>query len=228
MHRAGERWCATSTSCRAGLVATVEIVGQGHGAWARSWPSRLPRCRRAIPTSRTTWPRRGSPNPAPVLPPRAPTLRTGVTRTGTAKADLLRGTPFADVLRGLGGADRLFGLGGADRLIGGPGKDILSGGDGNDTISARDGARDTISCGRGRDVVVADRLDRVAARLRDRPALTPRRSAPALTGPRSHGQRRAVDGSDSRSYDQGGGAPTQGNASDASIVANRIESGTGV
>ena len=86
----------------------------------------------------------------------------GITRRGTAKADVLRGTPYADVLHGLGGPDRLFGLGGADTLVGGLGADILSGGDGNDTISARDGIRDTVSCGRGRDVVVADRLDRVA------------------------------------------------------------------
>ncbi len=36
---------------------------------------------------------------APILPPRAPSARKGVTRTGTAKADVLRGTPFADVLQ---------------------------------------------------------------------------------------------------------------------------------
>lgn len=109
---------------------------------------------------------------APATPPRAPSSRTGVSRTGTAKADVLRGTPFADVLRGLGGRDRLLGLGGADRLFGGPGNDTLNGGlgsdtliggDGNDTISARDGARDSVDCGRGRDVVVADRFDRVAS-----------------------------------------------------------------
>lgn len=98
---------------------------------------------------------------APILPPRAPSARKGVTRTGTAKPDVIRGTPFGDVLRGLAGADRLFGLGGADRLSGGPGNDLLSGGGGDDTIAARDGARDSISCGPGRDLVVADRLDSV-------------------------------------------------------------------
>ncbi len=100
--------------------------------------------------------------PTIATPPRSPSARKGVVRTGTTRADTLRGGPFADVLRGLGGADRLWGLGGADRLFGGPGKDALRGGDGNDTIAARDGARDTVVCGRGRDVVVADRLDRVA------------------------------------------------------------------
>ena len=107
---------------------------------------------------------------APILPPRVPSARKGVTRTGTAKPDVIRGTPFGDVLRGLAGDDRLFGLGGADTLSGVAGErhaerragnDLLSGGDGNDTIAARDGARDSIRCGPGRDVVVADRLDSV-------------------------------------------------------------------
>ena len=144
------------------LVAAVEMVvrvtGPGEIVDRRNCPGRARRYRPLEQRGHGT----GAAAPAPVLPPRAPSARTGVTRTGTAKADVLRGTPFADVLRGLGGPDRLFGLGGADRLTGGPGNDTLSGGDGNDTISARDGARDTISCGRGRDVVVADRLDLVA------------------------------------------------------------------
>jgi uncharacterized repeat protein (TIGR01451 family) len=92
----------------------------------------------------------------------------GVTRTGTARADILRGTPYADVLTGLGGNDRLFGLGGPDRLVGGRGADMLNGGAGpdvldagrgNDLIRARDRSRDTVRCGPGRDRVIADRSD---------------------------------------------------------------------
>ncbi len=95
----------------------------------------------------------------------------GVTRTGTARADVLRGTPYADVLNGLGGNDRLFGLGGADKLFGGRGADVLDGGvgrdvldagRGNDLVRALDRTRDTVRCGPGRDRVIADRSDRIS------------------------------------------------------------------
>jgi uncharacterized repeat protein (TIGR01451 family) len=95
----------------------------------------------------------------------------GVTRRGTARADILRGTPYGDVLTGLGGNDRLWGLAGADRLFGGAGADalyggagpdLLDGGAGNDAIYARDRKRDTIRCGAGRDRVTADASDRVS------------------------------------------------------------------
>jgi hypothetical protein len=114
-----------------------------------------------------------SPVPASLSPPPAPTPRSpaGITRTGTARADLLRGGAGPDTLRGLGGADRLFGLGGADSLFGGPGddvltggagRDVLDGGEGRDTLAARDGAKDTVRCGAGLDTVTADRVDAVA------------------------------------------------------------------
>jgi RTX calcium-binding nonapeptide repeat (4 copies) len=104
------------------------------------------------------------PQPSPptttTAAPRARPART--TRTGTARADVLRGTPGPDVLRGLGGADRLYGLGGNDILIAGRGRDRLLAGSGRDVVRAADGLRDRIACGAGRDLVYADRADRVA------------------------------------------------------------------
>ena len=107
--------------------------------------------------------------PPPVTPPiRTPSSQKGVTKTGTAKRNVLVGTAFADVLRGLGGNDSLNGKAGADKLnggsgndtlLGGLGADLLEGGPGNDTIRARDGIHDTIRCGTGRDTVAADRTD---------------------------------------------------------------------
>ncbi len=102
-------------------------------------------------------------------PPRAP---SGVTRTGTARADVLRGTAGPDVLNGHGGNDRIFGLAGHDRLVGGAGADTLEGGGGRDVLDAgagadivraRDGAIDNVRCGAGRDRVTADRVDRIGA-----------------------------------------------------------------
>jgi uncharacterized repeat protein (TIGR01451 family) len=115
-----------------------------------------------------------SPVPASLSPPPpAPTPRSpaGIARTGTARADLLRGGAGKDTLFGRGGADRLFGFGGADRLFGGAGddtltggtgRDVLDGGAGRDTVVARDGEKDTVRCGAGRDTVTADRVDAVA------------------------------------------------------------------
>jgi RTX calcium-binding nonapeptide repeat (4 copies) len=107
-----------------------------------------------------------SPSPAEIPPtttttaPRTRPART--TRTGTARADVLRGTPGPDVLRGLGGADRIYGLGGDDVLIAGRGRDRLLAGSGRDVVRAGDGLRDRIACGAGRDLVYADRADNVA------------------------------------------------------------------
>ena len=109
--------------------------------------------------------------PTPV-PPRAPTSSTkGVTRTGTAKANVLSGRLVRRILRGLGGNDRLGGKAGNDKLYGGPGNDVLTGGPGadlldggtgNDTINARDNVKDTIRCGPGKDTVAADKKDTIA------------------------------------------------------------------
>jgi len=115
----------------------------------------------------------GPPAPAaqPPATPGAPKPQAGVKRTGTARAETIRGTTGPDTLRGLGGsdrlygglgADRLFGGSGNDRLEGGKGRDLLDAGPGRDTIHARDKQVDTVRCGVGRDVVVADRNDKVA------------------------------------------------------------------
>jgi hypothetical protein len=110
---------------------------------------------------------------APLTPPTAPAPAApkNLTKTGSARPDVLRGGKGNDFLRGLGGNDRLYGGSGNDRLFGGvgndrleghKGRDILDGGAGKDTIVARDKAVDTIRCGAGRDVVTADRNDKVA------------------------------------------------------------------
>ncbi len=115
----------------------------------------------------------GPPAPAaqPPTTPAAPTPQAGVTRTGTARAETVRGGRGNDTLRGLGGNDRIYGGSGNDRLFGGAGndrleghkgRDVLDAGPGRDTIHARDKAIDTIRCGAGRDVVIADRNDKVA------------------------------------------------------------------
>jgi hypothetical protein len=109
--------------------------------------------------------------PTPPATPARPAKPKNVTRTGNARANVLRGGKGNDLLRGLGGNDRLYGGLGADRLLGGSGndrleghkgRDLLDGGAGRDTIVARDKAVDTIRCGAGRDVVTADRDDKVA------------------------------------------------------------------
>jgi len=89
----------------------------------------------------------------------APPTRAGVTRTGTARDDVLVGTPRNDRLSGRGGNDVLRGLAGADTLNGGPGSDRIDAGAGNVIIWAKDGTRDRVACGTGRDVVTADRID---------------------------------------------------------------------
>ena len=107
---------------------------------------------------------------APAQPPPPPPPPRGVTRYGSARADVLRGTAYADTLSGLGGDDRLEGLGGGDRLLGGRGRDIVLGGSGNDRIEGSDGndrlfggggadsldgglSRDLLEGGAGADVV---------------------------------------------------------------------------
>jgi hypothetical protein len=101
---------------------------------------------------------------SPPASPPAPQAQSAqpLTRTGTARRDVLRGTPGPDVLRGLGGADVLYGLAGNDILFGGRGRDRLLAGSGGDVVQAADGARDIIVCGPGRDRVFADRVDRIA------------------------------------------------------------------
>jgi Ca2+-binding RTX toxin-like protein len=89
----------------------------------------------------------------PVTKPKTkPKTKSGVHKTGTARANTLVGTAYADVLRGLGGNDVLKGLGGNDTLEGGSGNDTLTGGAGTDTIR----------CGPGKDTVIGARGDMVA------------------------------------------------------------------
>jgi Ca2+-binding RTX toxin-like protein len=87
-------------------------------------------------------------------------LKSGLTFTGTAAADIVAGTSMADTLVGLAGDDNLSANNGDDVLIGGAGNDYLSGGAGNDTykfaigdgvdtISDQSGAADTILMGAG-------------------------------------------------------------------------------
>jgi len=104
----------------------------------------------------------------------ADTLGVGscsATRSGTRKADVLRGTAASDRLLGKAGNDKILGkggddclLGGAgnDRIKGGPGADRISGGTGKDTIRSKDGIKDRVVCGAGRDTVISDRKDTVA------------------------------------------------------------------
>ncbi|RAK52042.1 CAP domain-containing protein [Phenylobacterium deserti] len=69
-----------------------------------------------------------TPTPTPVPP-------TGLSLTGTSRADVLQGGAGADTLLGGGGSDRLFGLDGSDKLDGGAGADTLFGGAGVDTLT---------------------------------------------------------------------------------------------
>jgi hypothetical protein len=94
-----------------------------------------------------------------------------VTRTGSSKADVLRGTAAGDRILGKGGNDRILGKSGRDCLLGGTGNDKITGGPqadrisagaGNDLVAAKDGVRDRINCGPGRDTVIADKKDKVS------------------------------------------------------------------
>jgi Ca2+-binding RTX toxin-like protein len=88
---------------------------------------------------------------------------TGVTRTGTAKAEQITGTNWSDTLLGGDGADRLTGLEGHDLLDGGGGKDVLTAGNGNDRLLGGSG-EDTLTGGAGNDAYVFTRgagVDRV-------------------------------------------------------------------
>lgn len=108
---------------------------------------------------------------APLTPPATPTppaAPKNLNKTGTPRADVIRGGKGNDTLRGLAGNDRIYGGTGNDRLFGGlgndrleghKGRDLLDSGPGADRLEARDGMRDTIVCGGGRDVVIADRID---------------------------------------------------------------------
>ena len=78
------------------------------------------------------------PDPLGAIAP-LPALLPGITRTGTAGGERLRGSPGNDRLEGLDGDDTLTGEGGDDLLIGGPGNDIIAPGPGNDTVWAGPG-----------------------------------------------------------------------------------------
>jgi hypothetical protein len=92
-------------------------------------------------------------------------------RTGTSRADKVRGFAAGDRLDGQGGddvlsggkgQDCLFGRGGNDRLKGGGGRDRLQGGGGEDRLDVRGGGSDRADCGPGPgDRVRADRRDRL-------------------------------------------------------------------
>lgn len=75
-------------------------------------------------------------------------------RTGTARADVVRGTATADRVDLLGGDDVADLLGGDDCVLGGAGRDVLRAGDGADEISGGADA-DTIDAGAGADIVDA-------------------------------------------------------------------------
>ena len=78
----------------------------------------------------------------------------GISKSGTAGADILAGTPFADNLKGGAGVDKLFGEGGNDKLDGGTGADKMSGGAGNDTYIV-DNTGDVLTETSGTDTVQA-------------------------------------------------------------------------
>jgi CSLREA domain-containing protein len=112
-----------------------------------------------------------SSTPIPAQQPAAPLKPCSTRKTGTRRADVLRGTVGPDLIRGLGGNDRIKGLAGDDCIDGGPGNDVISGGSGkdkllggrgNDVIEAADRRKDTVDCGKGRrDRATVDRIDRV-------------------------------------------------------------------
>jgi len=78
-----------------------------------------------------------------------------VTRTGTPRADVLRGSTAGDLIRGLGGNDKLFGLAGNNTLDGGSGNDKLFGGGGGDRLFGGGGGYDVLRGDSGDDVLVS-------------------------------------------------------------------------
>ena len=87
-----------------------------------------------------------------------------VTRSGTARRDVIRGTSKRDVIAGLGGNDLIFGLAGNDLICGGAGNDTISGGGGRDRLYGQAGndtlrggaAADTLDGGLGNDKLFGD------------------------------------------------------------------------
>jgi uncharacterized delta-60 repeat protein len=77
----------------------------------------------------------------------------GVTKTGTAKDNVLTGGREEDVLKGQGGKDTLKGERGNDRLFGGTGADKLHGNDGKDRLEGGTG-KDQLTGGTGADLFV--------------------------------------------------------------------------
>ncbi|MEI2701345.1 MAG: calcium-binding protein [Baekduia sp.] len=84
------------------------------------------------------------------------------SRSGTSRADVLRGTASRDRIWGKRGNDRIAGGGGDDRLHGGTGVDRVAGDGGNDLV-AGDEAPDLLFGGAGDDHLLgwtgSDRLD---------------------------------------------------------------------
>jgi Ca2+-binding RTX toxin-like protein len=130
---------------------------------------------------------------SPVVPP---PVTPGVARacsvkkTGTRRANTLRGTSAGDLIRGGSGNDKISGLGGddclfgqagndtlsggagkdkldggpgTDKLTGGKGKDTFTAGAGNDTINSKDGVAEKVSCGKGKDKVRSDKKDELTS-----------------------------------------------------------------
>ena len=78
----------------------------------------------------------------------------GITVSGTAGDDTLRGGAADDFLYGFSGNDSLDGGAGADTLYGHEGNDTLLGGDGDDYLSGQEGD-DIVDGGAGNDFVGA-------------------------------------------------------------------------
>lgn len=95
-------------------------------------------------------------DPEPELPPDTlpdpaePEPESGVSLTGNAGNNTLKGTALDDKISGKAGNDIIFGRGSADELLGGTGKDNISGGAGSDVIKGGAGA-DTLNGNKGQD-----------------------------------------------------------------------------
>jgi hypothetical protein len=102
------------------------------------------------------------PDPLPTTPtdPGNATF-SGVTFTGTDKAETIVGNALANIIDGGDGDDRIFGAGGADLLRGNEGADRLSGGAGNDIFLFRhlSDSRDSYGVDTITDFARGDRID---------------------------------------------------------------------
>jgi RTX calcium-binding nonapeptide repeat (4 copies) len=98
----------------------------------------------------------GSPSEPPGAKP-CPDRRydRAFVRTGTRRADRIRGGQQGELVLAGAGADRVFAGGGNDCVDGGPGRDRLSGGSGDDILSGGTG-HDILSGGTNDDVLLGD------------------------------------------------------------------------